>query len=68
MASQVTYCILGTLMKTLFGEIVSFEPKNIQYKKLVNGVTDPLKISLNDGNVNEISRYQLCCLMLFNFF
>ena len=23
-----------------FGDIIYFEPKNIQYKKLVNGVTD----------------------------
>ena len=39
-ASQAIYCILGTLIKTSFGDIVYFEPKNIQYKKLVNGVID----------------------------
>ena len=55
MASQVTYCILVTLIKTSFGDIVYFEPKNIQYKKLVNGVIDRLKISLIDGDGNEIS-------------
>ena len=55
MASHVTYCILGTLKKTSFGDIVYFEPKNIQYKKLVNRVIDRLKISLIDGDGNEIS-------------
>ena len=28
--------------------------ENIQYKKLVNGVTDRFKISLIDGDGNEI--------------
>ena len=37
-----------------FGDIVSFAPKNIQYKKLVNGVIDQLKVSLIDGDGNEI--------------
>ena len=37
------------------GDIVYFEPKNIQYKKLVNGVIDRLKISLIDRDGNEIS-------------
>ena len=37
-----------------FGDIVYFEPKNIQYKKLVNGVIDQLKVSLVNGNGNEI--------------
>ena len=55
MANHVTYCILGTLIKTSFGDIVYFESKNIQYKKLVNGVIDRLKISLIDGDGNEIS-------------
>ena len=35
--------------------IVYFEPKNIQYEKLVNGVTDRLKISLLDSDGNELS-------------
>ena len=39
MVSQVTYCILGN-KDISFGDIVYFGPKNIQYKKLVNGVTD----------------------------
>ena len=42
--SQVTYCIFGTLIKTSFGAIVYFEPKNMQYKKLINGVIDRFKI------------------------
>ena len=37
-----------------FGDIVYFEPKNIQYKKLVNGVIDQLKVSLIDGDGNKI--------------
>ena len=38
-----------------FEDIVYFEPTNVQYKKLVNGVIDQLKVSLVDGDVNEIS-------------
>ena len=37
-----------------FGDIVYFEPKNIQYKKLVNRIIDQLKVSLIDGDGNEI--------------
>ena len=37
-----------------FGDIVYFEPKDILYKKLVNGVIDQLKVSLIDGDGNEI--------------
>ena len=37
-----------------FGDIVYFEPNNVQYKKLVNGVIDQLKVSLVDGDGNEI--------------
>ena len=55
MASHVIYCILGTLIKTSFGDIDYFEPKNVQYKKLVNGVIDRLNISLIDGDGNEVS-------------
>ena len=51
------YCILHTLFNEdiSFGDIVYFEPKNIRYKKPVNGVTDRFKISLVDGDGNEIS-------------
>ena len=38
MASQVTYYTLNKDIS--FGDIVYFEPKNIEYKKLVNGVID----------------------------
>ena len=45
----------GYLNKDIsFGDIVYFEPKNVQYKKLVNGTIDQLKVSLADGDGNEI--------------
>ena len=45
----------GYLNKDIsFGDIVYFEPNSIQYKKLVNGVIDQLKVSLIDGDSNEI--------------
>ena len=45
----------GYLNKDIsFGDIIYFEPKNVQYKKLVNGVIDQLKVSLIDGDGNEI--------------
>ena len=45
----------GYLNKDIsFGDIVYFEPANVQYKKLVNGVIDQLKVSLVDGDGNEI--------------
>ena len=46
----------GYLNKDLsFGDIIYFEPTNVQYKKLVNGTIDQLKVSLVDGDGNEIS-------------
>ena len=53
-ASQAIYCILGNNKDISFGDIVYFEPKNIQYKKLVNGVIDQLKVLLIDGYGTEI--------------
>ena len=45
----------GYLNKDIsFGDIVHFEPKNVQYKKLVIGTIDQLKVSLVDGDGNEI--------------
>ena len=45
----------GYLNKEIsFGDIIYFEPTNVQYKKLVNGVIDQLKVSLVDGDGNEI--------------
>ena len=68
--SQVTYCALGTSRKT-YDLVVSFIlSQRIQYKKIVNSVTDRFKIPLIDEVGNEISiilRYQLSCT-LFDFF
>ena len=36
------------------GDIVYFEPKNVQYKKLVNEIIDQMKVLLVDGDGNEI--------------
>ena len=45
----------GYLNKDIsFGDIVYFEPTNVQYKKLVNGIINQLKVSLIDGDGNEI--------------
>ena len=45
----------GYLNKDIsFGDIIYFEPKNVQYKKLVNGTIDQLKVSLINGEGNEI--------------
>ena len=45
----------GYLNKDIsFGDIIYFEPMNIQYKKLVNGIIDQLKVLLIDGDGNEI--------------
>ena len=45
----------GYLNKDIsFGDIVYFEPKNVQYKKLVIGTIDQLKVSLANGDGNEI--------------
>ena len=54
MANHTMYCILATSIKTSFGDIIYFEPRNVQYKKLVNGVINQLKVSLVDGDGNEI--------------
>ena len=37
-----------------FGDIVYFEPMNVQYKKLVNGIINQLIVWLVDGDGNEI--------------
>ena len=57
MVSQVTYCILGTLIKT-YHLMISFTLSQIIFNKKAgkwNGVTDRFKISLIDGDGNEIS-------------
>ena len=45
----------GYLNKDItFGDIVYFEPTNVQYKKLVNGIINQMKVSLVNGDGNEI--------------
>ena len=45
----------GYLNKDIsFGDIVYFEPTNVQYKKLVNGTINQLIVSLVDGDGYEI--------------
>ena len=45
----------GYLNKDIsFGDIVYFEPTNVQYKKLVNGTINQLIVSLVAGDGNEI--------------
>ena len=45
----------GYLNKDIsFGDIVYFEPTNVQYKKPVNGIINQMKISLINGDGNEI--------------
>ena len=45
----------GYLNKDIsFGDIVYFEPENVQYKKLVIGTIDQLEVSLVDRDGNEI--------------
>ena len=45
----------GYLNKDIsFGDIVYFEPMNIQYEKLVNEIIDQLKVLLIDRDGNEI--------------
>ena len=45
----------GYLNKDIsFGDIVYFEPKNVQYKNLVIGTIGQLKVLLVDGDGNEI--------------
>ena len=45
----------GYLNKDIsFGDIITFKPNTIQYKKLVNGVINQLKVSLVDRDGNEI--------------
>ena len=46
----------GYLNKDIsFGDIIYFEPNNVQYKTLVIGTIDQLKVLLIDGDGNKIS-------------
>ena len=53
---NVKPCYVLYLNKDIsFGDIVYFEPTNVQYKKLVkNEIINQLKVSLIDGDGNEI--------------
>ena len=45
----------GYLNKDIsFGDVVYFEPTNVQYKKLVNGIINQMKVSLINRDGNEI--------------
>ena len=45
----------GYLNKDIsFGDIIYFDPKNVQYKKLVNGTINQMKVLLVNGDGNEI--------------
>ena len=45
----------GYLNKDIsFGDIIYFEPTNVQYKKLAIGTINQMKVSLIDGDGNEI--------------
>ena len=45
----------GYLNKDIsFGDIIYFEANNVQYKKLMIGTIDQLKVSLVNGDANEI--------------
>ena len=45
----------GYLNKDIsFGDIVYFEPMNVQYKNLVIGTINKMKVSLVDSDRNEI--------------
>ena len=47
-----------------FGDIVYFEPKNVQYKKLANETIDQLKVFLIDGDGNQIlSNFKISILL-----
>ena len=55
----------GYLSKDIsFGDIVYFEPKNVQYKKLVTGTINQMKVSLVDGDGNEtLSNFKISIVL-----
>ena len=67
-----TYDVLniGYLNKDIsFGDIIYFEPKNVQYKNLVNGVIGQLKVLLIDGDGNEIlSNFKISIVLHIIYF
>ena len=58
----------GYLNKDIsFGDIVYFEPMNVQYKKLVIGTINQLKVLLVDGDGNEIlSNFKISIVLHIN--
>ena len=45
----------GYLNKDIsFGDIIYFEPKNVQYKNLVIGTINQMNVSLVDGDGNDM--------------
>ena len=58
----------GYLNKDIsLGDIVYFEPKNVQYKKLVIGTINQMKVSLIDGDGNEIlSNFKMSIVLHIN--
>ena len=58
----------GYLNKDIsFGDIVYFEPKNVQYKKLAIGTINQMKVSLIDGDGNEIlSNFKISIVLHIN--
>ena len=56
----------GYLNKDIsYGDIVYFEPKNVQYKKLAIGTINQMKVSLVDGDGNEIlSNFKISIVLL----
>ena len=42
-------------MDISFGDIITFEPANIQYKILSNGIIDNIKVDLLDADKNIIN-------------
>ena len=60
----------GYLNKDIsFGDIIYFEPMNVQYKKLVNGTISQLKVLLVDGDGNEIlSNFKISIILHIVYF
>ena len=45
-------------------DIIYFDPMNVQYKKLVNGIINQLKVLLIDGDGNEIlSKFKISIVL-----
>ena len=50
------YLYTGFVSKDIsFGDIITFEPTNIQYKTLSNGIIDSIKVDLLDADKNIIN-------------